>query len=196
MLRLRPILPVLIILLILFGCASPSRSPQTQAPIRQHSDEFFQMLRQEERTSQPGQPAEPQAGQTPLSSPGTQAEVVRSGYPDDQYLVATGHGVLAKGQLICQRVSETEARAELAKQIRVLVKEHAIDRVRERTGQPLEQDIEIVREEIANELLQDVKIVDRTEDQAAGTCSSTAVMPKSRVAPNVGNIPETSSHSR
>ncbi|MGH6801778.1 MAG: hypothetical protein ACREC3_00210 [Methyloceanibacter sp.] len=76
-------------------------------------------------------------------------------------------------------MADTAARAELAKLLRVTIKEHAIDRVRERTGKPLEQDIEVVREELVNELLQEVKIVDRKVDKAAGTCSSTAVMPKS-----------------
>ncbi len=194
MLRFRPSLAFLSIILV--GCASPTGSPQTQSPVRQHSDEFFQKLRQEEQRNQPGQPAEVLTGQTPPSPPVAQPDVLHSRYPDDQYLIATGHGVLAKGHLICQRVSETEARAELAKQIRVFVKEHAIDRVRERSGQPLEQDIEIVREEIANELLQDVKIIDRSIDEARGTCSSTAVMPKSRIAPKLGNSPEAISDSR
>ena len=134
MLRVRPILPVFIILLILSGCASPTGSPQTQSPIRQHSDELFQKLRQEEQKKQPGQPAEVLIGQTPPSPPVAQPDILHSRYPDDQYLIATGHGVLTKGHLICQRVSETEARAELAKQIRVVVKEHAIVRVRERSG--------------------------------------------------------------
>lgn len=181
MLRLPPILPVFIIPLILCGCASPPGSPQTQSPLREHSDEFLQTLRQEEPKNQPGQPADLLTGQTTLSPPVAQPEVLHSGYPDDQYLIATGHGVLAKGHLICQRVSETSARAELAKQIRVFVKEHAIDRVRERTGKPSEQDIEIVREEMANELLSDVKIVARSVNEAEGTCSSTAVMPRTRI---------------
>lgn len=181
MLRRRLILPVFIVLLILSGCASPPGSPQSESPIRQHSDEFFQKLRQEEQRNQPGQPAELRTGQTPLSPPVAQPEVLHSGYPDDQYLIATGHGALAKGPLVCERVADTAARAELAKLIRVQIKEHATDRVRERSGQPLEQDIEIVREEMANELLQDVRIVDRRKDTQAGICSSTAVMPKSRV---------------
>ncbi len=74
--------------------------------------------------------------------------------------------------------------------IRVTIREHATDRVRERTGKPLEQDIEVVREELVNELLQEVKIVDRKVDKAAGTCSSTAVMPKSRITPNPVTSPE------
>src|SRR5439155_8819774 len=110
----------------------------------------------------------------------------------EQYLVATGYGDLSKGATICQRVSDTAARAELAKLIRVVIKEHAIDRVRERTGKPLEQDIEVVREELVNELLQDAKIVDRKVDKAAGTCSSTAVMPKSQITPMPVTSPEPS----
>src|SRR5439155_10853765 len=108
----------------------------------------------------------------------------------EQYLVATGYGDLSKGATICQRVSDTAARAELAKLIRVTIKEHAIDRVRERTGKPLEQDIEVVREELVNEQLLDVRIVDRNVDKAAGTCSSTAVMPKSNLAPKPTTSPE------
>ena len=41
-----------------------------------------------------------------------------------------GQGDLSKGKLVCQRVSELAARADIAKQIRVLVKEHATDRLR------------------------------------------------------------------
>jgi hypothetical protein len=74
------------------------------------------------------------------------------------------------------------ARTDLAKQIRVLVKEHAIDRLRERTGHISEQDIEIVREEIVQEYLQGVKIVDRRFDEAGNTCSATAVMPKQAIS--------------
>lgn len=107
-------------------------------------------------------------------------------YPPDQFLVGAGQGDLSKGRLVCQRVSEIAARADVARQIRILVKEHATDRVRERTGAPAEQDVEIVREESVNEYLQDVKIVDQRVDEASGTCSSVAVMSKSRVAPKPG----------
>ena len=116
-------------------------------------------------------------------------------YPPDQFLVGSGQGDLSKGRLVCRRVSEIAARTDLAKQIRVLVKEHAVDRIRERAGAPLEQDIEIVREESVHEYLQDVKIVDQRVDEATGTCSSVAVMSKSRVAPKPGlpldNVPST-----
>jgi hypothetical protein len=90
---------------------------------------------------------------------------------------------MAKGQIVCQRVSELSARTDLAKQIRILVKEHMVDRVRERTGREAEQDIELTREEIVQEYLQGVKIVDRRIDEGSKTCSATAVMPKSQIQP-------------
>jgi hypothetical protein len=107
----------------------------------------------------------------------------RSSYSSDQFLIGKGQGDLAKGSIVCQRVSELSARTDLAKQIRILVKEHMVDRVRERTGHDAEQDIEITREEIVQEYLQGVKIVDRRIDETNKTCSATAVMPKNRIHP-------------
>lgn len=100
------------------------------------------------------------------------------GYSADQYWIGRGQGDLTKGRAICQRVSELSARTDLAKQIRVLVKEHLLDRVRERSGRETEQDIELTREEIVQEYLQDVKIVDRRIDEAQNVCTAVAVMPK------------------
>jgi len=105
------------------------------------------------------------------------------GYSSDQYWIGKGQGDLTKGRAICQRVSELSARTDLAKQIRVLVKEHMIDRVRERAGHETEQDIELTREEIVQEYLQDVKIVDRRIDEENKICTATAVMPKRQVLP-------------
>ncbi|NJL17153.1 MAG: hypothetical protein HC938_08125 [Nitrospira sp.] len=102
-------------------------------------------------------------------------------YSSDQYWIGKGQGDLAKGKAVCQRVSELSARTDLAKQIRVLVKEHMVDRVRERSGRESEQDIELTREEIVQEYLQDVKIVDRRIDEENKICTATAIMPKSRV---------------
>jgi len=102
-------------------------------------------------------------------------------YASDQYWIGKGQGDLTKGKVVCQRVSELSARTDLAKQIRVLVKEHMVDRVRERSGRESEQDIELTREEIVQEYLQDVKIVDRRIDEENKICTATAIMPKSRV---------------
>jgi hypothetical protein len=107
----------------------------------------------------------------------------RTSYSSDHYLIGKGQGDLSKGKIVCQRVSELSARTDLAKQIRILVKEHMVDRVRERTGRETEQDIELTREEIVQEYLQGVKIVDRQMDEEGKTCSATAVMPKSQVQP-------------
>lgn len=103
------------------------------------------------------------------------------GYSTDQYWIGRGQGDLTKGKVVCQRVSELSARTDLAKQIRVLVKEHLIDRVRERSGRESEQDIELTREEIVQEYLQDVKIIDRRIDEANKICTATAIMSKNRV---------------
>ena len=104
-------------------------------------------------------------------------------YSEEQYLIGKGQGDLSKGKMVCQRVSELSARTDLAKQIRVMVKEHMVDRVRNRTGRETEQDIELTREEIVQEYLQGVKIVDRQIDEDGKTCSATAIMPKSQVQP-------------
>lgn len=148
--------------------------------VRQQAEHSFQEMNQAERsgTSREGTPA----GSTGDAS---------NHYPSDQYLIGKGQGDLSKGKNICQRVSELSARTDLAKQIRVMVKEHMVDRVRERSGQDTEQDIELTREEIVQEYLQGVKIVDRQIDEENKSCSATAVMPKSQIAPKPApNQPE------
>ncbi|NGZ10324.1 MAG: hypothetical protein CV088_13200 [Nitrospira sp. LK70] len=119
------------------------------------------------------------------SSPRYSAEVGHDSYSSDRYWVGKGQGDLTKGKVVCQRVSELSARTDLAKQIRVLVKEHMIDRVRERSGRESEQDIELIREEIVQEYLQDVKIIDRRIDEENKSCTATAVMAKIRIAPKL-----------
>ena len=94
-------------------------------------------------------------------------------------------------------MSELAARADIAKQIRVQVKTHAIDRLRRRTGRETEQDIEVVREEIVQEYLQGVTIVDRHMDDGTKTCSAVAVMPKltSRLLPPLSRWPTIRRHA-
>lgn len=106
-----------------------------------------------------------------------------SRYSSDRYWIGRGQGDLSKGNLVCQRVSELAARADLAKQIRVMVKEHMVDRIRERSGRDAEQDIELTREEHVQEYLQDVRIIDRRIDAENNICTATAVMPKTPMNP-------------
>jgi hypothetical protein len=108
-------------------------------------------------------------------------ETSQERYHSDQYWIGTGQGDLSKGSVVCQRVAELAARADLAKQIRVLMKEHLVDRTRERTGKEVEQDIELIREEIVQEYLYDVKIVDRRIDAEHKICTAMAVMPRNSV---------------
>jgi hypothetical protein len=142
--------------------------------VRTHAEQSFDQLKQ--HTGQQG------SSNAPFGSPHKIED--RNSYSSDQYLVGNGQGDMTKGQIVCQRVSELSARTDLAKQIRILVKEHMVDRVREGAGLEAEQDIELTREEIVQEYLQGVKIVDRRIDESSKTCSATAVMPKSQIQPN------------
>jgi hypothetical protein len=138
--------------------------------VRTHAEQSFDQLKQHADHKESGKPAgEPRGG----------VEKRSGGYSSDQYWIGKGQGDLAKGKAVCQRVSELSARTDLAKQIRVMVKEHMVDRVRERSGRDPEQDIELTREEIVQEYLQGVKIVDRQIDEENKICTATAVMLKS-----------------
>ncbi|ODT43956.1 MAG: hypothetical protein ABS70_06720 [Nitrospira sp. SCN 59-13] len=141
----------------------------TPQDVRTHAEQHFQQLRTREQ------------GIAPTTKDRPQHDPSRS-YNPDQFLIGQGQGDLSKGKLVCQRVSELAARADIAKQIRVQVKEHATDRLRERTGREPEQDIEVVREEIVQEYLQGVTIVDRRIDDEAKICTAVAVMPKATLS--------------
>lgn len=168
------------ILVIMAGLWSAGWLPVAQAlaeepgDVRSHAERSFDQLTQH------------QNGSRSADTPGIIRQAADAGhgsYPSDRYWIGKGQGDLAKGKLVCQRVSELSARTDLAKQIRVLVKEHMVDRVRERSGRESEQDIELTREEIVLEYLQGVTIVDRQIDEANHSCTATAVMPKIPVPP-------------
>lgn len=165
-----------ILLLIATGCSVLLSLPSFAADsddIRSNAKQSFDRLKQHAAQQE-----------SPTASPGMGHTIEnRDGYGSDHYLVGKGQGDMAKGPTVCQRVSELSARTDLAKQIRVLVKEHMVDRVRERTGREAEQDIELTREEIVQEYLQGVKIVDRQIDEEKKICSATAVMPKNQIQP-------------
>ena len=155
------------------GHALAVESGNGSPPVSHHAEQSFQQLQQTERSAKANQQA------------GARSTVAESAghYSTEQYLIGKGQGDLSKGKMVCQRVSELSARTDLAKQIRVMVKEHMVDRVRDRTGRETEQDIELTREEIVQEYLQGVKIVDRQIDEDGKTCSATAIMPKSQIQP-------------
>ena len=137
--------------------------------VRTHADRSFDQLKQHQDHNDAAKTSGVIRHSTEANS---------GAYSSDQYWIGKGQGDLAKGKVVCQRVSELSARTDLAKQIRVMVKEHMVDRVRERSGRETEQDIELTREEIVQEYLQGVKIVDRQIDEENKICTATAVMPK------------------
>jgi len=138
-------------------------------------------------TAKAGTPREQEAPAAAPPSPSSSGTVTQDSKSD--YLLAIGRGDLTKGPLVCERVADTVARAALAKQIRVYVEETFTHRQHERSGQPFEQDIEVVIKETASELLQEVQIIDRTMNKTANTCTSTAMMPKSRITQKAAATP-------
>ncbi len=145
-----------------------------QGDVRTRAEQSFDRLK---HTHNPQGSAASDSGAQP------QTEEDRGTYSPDRYWIGKGQGDLTKGKIVCQRVSELSARTDLAKQIRVMVKEHLVDRVRERTGRESEQDIELTREELVQEYLLGVKIVDRRIDEDNKICTATAVMLRSPMQP-------------
>jgi hypothetical protein len=177
-------------LLLLFGC-STARTPETNPDtVRQHADKAFQQLKahepsqQAQTDTQSGSPT-PISGEAVQPSPRNTVQIPASeiGSADGEYIRATGYGNLAKGLYLCQHSADLAARVELSKLVRVQVKEKSVDRIREKTGKDAEQDIEVVREAVVDEVLTDVRIVDRKVNQEAGTCASTAMIPRRNLFP-------------
>lgn len=151
----------------------PTHADET-GDVRMHAEHSFDQLKHHQDRNE--------AGKTSGVIRQT-AETRSSVYSSDQYWIGKGQGDLVKGKVVCQRVSELSARTDLAKQIRVMVKEHMVDRVRERSGRETEQDIELTREEIVQEHLLGVKIIDRQIDEEKKVCTATAVMLKTPIPP-------------
>jgi hypothetical protein len=179
-------------LLLLSGCSTPQAPPPNPDSVRQHADKAFQQLHaqeqpqaQKETASQPQSSAVPDqpSAQTSPNKADVQIPLAEIRQSDDGFVRAIGYGNLAKGLYLCQHSADLAARVELSKLIRVKVTERSTDRIRERTGKDADQDIEIVREGLVNEVLSEVRIVDRKMDKDAGTCSSTAVIPKKNLSP-------------
>ncbi len=158
----------------LAGWLSIAEVAAESGDVRMHAEQSFGQLNQH---------SDQQGATKPSGGIRTTAEESNGTYPSDRYWIGKGQGDLAKGKVVCQRVSELSARTDLAKQIRVMVKEHMVDRVRERSGRETEQDIELTREEIVQEYLLGVKIVDRQIDEENKICTATAVMLKTPMQP-------------
>ena len=179
-------------LLMMLGCStvpSPATNPDA---VRQHADKAFQQLQGQEHPQEQGASSSSQSASSaedatsPAASSvqkGVQIPLAEIGPSDGEYVRATGYGNLAKGLYLCQHSADLAARVELSKLVRVQVKEKSVDRIREKTGKDAEQDIEVIREGLVNEVLSDVRVVDRKVDKEAGTCSSTAVIPRRNLFP-------------
>jgi hypothetical protein len=179
-------------LMLLSGCSTPQSPPPNPDSVRQHADKAFQQLKAQEHPQQQADqpistqdpaPTDTLSTQTPSVQKGVQIPLAEILPSNDDFIRATGYGNLAKGLYLCQHSADLAARVELSKLVRVTVTERSTDRIRERTGKDAEQDIEVVREGLVNEVLSDVRIVDRKVDKEAGTCASTALIPKKNLFP-------------
>src|SRR5690242_8608023 len=168
--RLRQIILAIVTASLQLWYAWPALGVDSDA-VRNHAEQSYNQLTQQNDHSE----------RTPPTSGPALNGHTHASYSPNQYVIGVGQGDLTKGPIVCQRVSELSARTDLAKQIRILVKEHTVERVRERTGKDAEQDIELTREEIAQEYLQGVKTIDRHNDEQTQTCTATAVMPRSQL---------------
>jgi hypothetical protein len=172
--RLQHMMTVFVLATSPLWFAGKSPASDSEA-VRNHAEKSFEQFKQRND----------HAGLTSSSSGPPHRDTQRhDGYSSDQYVIGIGVGDLSKGPVVCQRVSELSARTDLAKQIRIFVKEHMIDRIRERSGKETDQDIELTREEIVQEYLQGVKIIDYHIDEDKKICSATAVMPKTHLQPS------------
>jgi hypothetical protein len=166
--RLRQIILAIVTASLQLWYAWPALGVDSDA-VRNHAEQSYNQLTQQNDHSE----------RTPPTSGPALNGHTHASYSPNQYVIGVGQGDLTKGPIVCQRVSELSARTDLAKQIRILVKEHTVESIRERSGKEADQDIEVTREEIVQEYLQGVKIIDRQIDQEKNICTATAVMPKS-----------------
>ena len=118
-----------------------------------------------------------------------QATIAGDSYDLETYLIGAGAADLSPRKAACKKVADSRARANLGKQIRVLVKSSSVDRITENAN-GLDQHFESVHEEMSEELLANVRIVAFGEDASGETCFSTTVMPKASVigSPSAGSI--------
>lgn len=179
-------------LLLTPACSIGKGTATNPEAVRDHADRTFHELKRQEKPQQAGDStsstrADPASQPTLSVQNGVQVPLAEIGSPDGEMIRATGYGPLAKGLTLCQHSADLAARIELSKLVRVQVTEKSVDRIRERTGKNAEQDIEVVREATVNEVLSDVRIIDRKIDKEAGTCSSTAVIPRRNLFPTSGD---------
>jgi hypothetical protein len=193
--RLLLLLSLSMSFLVLSACTSMPAPPQAPGAVQAHSDSFFNRLSNMERgepeavadrTVKDQPPADPSAplSRSPVLDPhavGPMDVPLPEVVAGDQEIRAIGYGALSRGRFVCQRVADMAARAALAREVRTLVAEHAVDHVRERSNKAVEQDLDVTREERAEAALQGTRIIDRREDPAAGTCSSMAVVLRNHV---------------
>ena len=116
-------------------------------------------------------------------------EDIRKQYPADSYLIGVGEVQPSGDNYSDRRRAEILARLEIAKTIKVTIKETSTDIACERTGKAIfENKSECVNqftmlvEESVNEALEGSKIVDAGEDKIRGVYYAVAIMQRTQAA--------------
>lgn len=114
---------------------------------------------------------------------------IKKKYTSDVYLIGVGTVQPSGDSYRDRRRSEILARLEIAKAIKVTIKENTVDMMCERQGKALYSDksecvnqFTMIVEESVEEVLEGSKIVDAGEDKGRGIYFAVAVLPKTKAA--------------
>lgn len=124
-----------------------------------------------------------------VSAAADSVDDIKNKYAPDTYLIGVGIVQSSGDSYKDRRRAEILARLEIAKAIKVTIKENTVDIMCERQGKALYADksecvnqFTMMVEESVDEVLEGSKIVDSGEDKAKGICYAVAVLPKTKAA--------------
>lgn len=116
-------------------------------------------------------------------------EEIKKKYPADSYLIGVGTVSSSGDSYKDRRRTEILARLEIAKAIKVTIKENTVDIICERQGKALYDNksecvsqFTMMVEESVDEVLEGANIVDAGEDKGKGIYYAVAVLPKKHAA--------------
>lgn len=124
---------------------------------------------------------------------------VKQQYPESTYYIGIGEAPLKQPmatnprmeEVMARQAAQNLARAEIAKQIRISIREQSLDMIRQiQTKEKVEETSEITRliESQTNEVLDQVRIIHEGKDEQLGVYRALAVMDKENARLNRGQL--------